>query len=130
MCPVCNEPMLSFEFEGIEIDQCPRCRGTWLDTGELQLLAEAASVPPGPLSKALASRKGEKRGNRRCVRCDARLRVVPVNGVELDRCPRGCGLWFDAGEVPKLVASFAEGEAGAVARHFGNLFKSTLKPEA
>ena len=119
--------MLSFELEGIEIDRCETCGGTWLDAGELEQLALRASAPPGRLSEALAAGKGERHGDRRCVRCGSKLRIVAVNGVEVDRCPHGCGLWFDAGEVPKLVSSFHEGEAGAVAGFFGDLFRKELK---
>lgn len=35
-CPNCTtEMMLSNKF-GVEIDHCPRCRGVWLDRGELE----------------------------------------------------------------------------------------------
>jgi Zn-finger nucleic acid-binding protein len=119
--------MVSFELDGVEIDRCAACGGTWLDLGELEQLALMAGAPPGPLSEALATGRGEKHGDRRCVRCASKLRVLAVNGVEVDRCPHGCGLWFDAGEVPKLVSSFHDGEGGAVARHFGDLFKAEIK---
>jgi Zn-finger nucleic acid-binding protein len=46
------ELMMS-ERSGIEIDYCPRCRGIWLDRGELDKLLEKAakefeSAPPPP----------------------------------------------------------------------------------
>jgi Zn-finger nucleic acid-binding protein len=35
-CPVCNDVDLTMsERQGVEIDYCPRCRGVWLDRGEL-----------------------------------------------------------------------------------------------
>ena len=35
-CPVCSEPdLLMSERQGVEIDYCPKCRGVWLDRGEL-----------------------------------------------------------------------------------------------
>lgn len=43
-CPVCNEvDLLMTERQGIEIDYCPRCRGVWLDRGELDRLIERAA---------------------------------------------------------------------------------------
>ena len=37
-CPVCNENLLMSERHGVEIDYCPKCRGIWLDRGELDKL--------------------------------------------------------------------------------------------
>ena len=35
-CPNCSEvDLLMSERQGIEIDYCPKCRGVWLDKGEL-----------------------------------------------------------------------------------------------
>lgn len=39
-CPSCNETLLMTERLGIEIDYCPKCRGVWLDKGELDKLIE------------------------------------------------------------------------------------------
>ena len=55
-CPVCPDTLLAMtERQGIEIDYCPKCRGIWLDRGELDKLiersteAQSASQPePAP----------------------------------------------------------------------------------
>ncbi|MEW6653755.1 MAG: zf-TFIIB domain-containing protein [Bacteroidota bacterium] len=39
-CPVCNVALSLSERQGIEIDYCPKCRGVWLDRGELDKLIE------------------------------------------------------------------------------------------
>ncbi|HVK11537.1 MAG TPA: zf-TFIIB domain-containing protein [Gemmataceae bacterium] len=39
-CPVCNTTLLVTNRQGVEIDHCPRCRGVWLDRGELDKLIE------------------------------------------------------------------------------------------
>ena len=129
MCPVCGEPLIALELEGVEIDHCLSCRGTWLDEGELEQIAELADVPAGPLAAALETVGGEKHGTRRCPRCNRRLTLVNVGSnpaIELDHCPRGHGLWFDAGEMVTLIASFSEGETGAVASLFGDLLRHEL----
>lgn len=44
-CPVCQEPdLVMTDRQGIEIDYCPRCRGIWLDRGELDKLIERSAV--------------------------------------------------------------------------------------
>ncbi|GIX41446.1 MAG: hypothetical protein KatS3mg129_1179 [Leptospiraceae bacterium] len=37
-CPVCHVPMITkiFPLSKIEIDECPKCKGIFLDKGELQ----------------------------------------------------------------------------------------------
>ena len=42
-CPIDNESLLITERNGVEIDYCPRCRGVWLDRGELDKLIERGS---------------------------------------------------------------------------------------
>ncbi len=39
-CPTCRETLQISERQGIEIDYCPKCRGIWLDRGELDKLIE------------------------------------------------------------------------------------------
>lgn len=40
LCPDCNMPLQITTREGVEIDYCVRCRGVWLDQGELEKLIE------------------------------------------------------------------------------------------
>lgn len=41
-CPVCDVDLQMSERQGIEIDYCPKCRGVWLDRGELDKIIERA----------------------------------------------------------------------------------------
>ena len=46
-CPLDNSDLVMTERQGIEIDYCPKCRGVWLDRGELDKIIEgSASHPP------------------------------------------------------------------------------------
>lgn len=38
MCPNCDASMQSVQRSNVEFDMCPRCRGVWLDRGELEKL--------------------------------------------------------------------------------------------
>ncbi len=43
-CPTCKDVVLSMsDRQGIEIDFCPKCRGIWLDRGELDKIIERAA---------------------------------------------------------------------------------------
>ena len=53
-CPVDNETLVMADRGGVEIDYCPKCRGVWLDRGELDKIIErslggpAAAPAPTP----------------------------------------------------------------------------------
>lgn len=43
-CPICvDTDLLMTDRNGIEIDYCPKCRGIWLDRGELDKIIERSS---------------------------------------------------------------------------------------
>jgi len=132
-CPGCDALLVTYELEGVEVDHCPSCGGTWLDSGELEFIVERAGACPGRLSEAL-ERTGEgPRTQRRCPRCGRKMREVAVGecpSVELDRCPWGHGLWLDRGELRAVSEAFHDGEEGSVARFFTELYSSELKSEA
>jgi len=41
-CPIDGTQLTMSERQGIEIDYCPKCRGVWLDRGELDKIIERA----------------------------------------------------------------------------------------
>ncbi|MFH0727216.1 MAG: zf-TFIIB domain-containing protein [Pseudomonadota bacterium] len=43
-CPVCSVDLVMSERQGIEIDYCPKCRGVWLDRGELDKIIERSAT--------------------------------------------------------------------------------------
>jgi Zn-finger nucleic acid-binding protein len=44
VCPKCRGQMMSYERNGITIDQCAECRGVFLDRGELERLIDAEAA--------------------------------------------------------------------------------------
>lgn len=42
-CPVDSETLVMTDRNGVEIDYCPKCRGVWLDRGELDKIIERAA---------------------------------------------------------------------------------------
>ena len=52
-CPHCSDTaLLMTDRQGIEIDYCPKCRGVWLDRGELDKLVERAATQAAPAPQA------------------------------------------------------------------------------
>ena len=48
LCPSCKVELTITDRQGVEIDFCPKCRGVWLDRGELDKIVErSATATPG-----------------------------------------------------------------------------------
>ena len=43
-CPSCEVDLAMTHRDSVEIDYCPKCRGVWLDRGELDKIIERVSV--------------------------------------------------------------------------------------
>jgi hypothetical protein len=114
ICPVCGKDALVVEYQEIELDYCPGCHGVWFDSGELDLLLEAAGFEGDTrfLADAAKSRKAEiTEKNRRCPVCRRKMLKVYIDEEEkivTDICNGGHGMWFDGGEVAGLVQGLAE----------------------
>ena len=103
-CPNCKTHSLdeSLTKEGVLIDACKSCKGIWLDRGKIFLFSRR----PRRLEESLASAgDGGRPSERACPRCASALEVVPFlrPGLEVDRCPRCEGYWFDAGELRAAI---------------------------
>ncbi len=127
LCPDCNDEMLILEYDNVEIDYCDECSGIWLDEGELQLLL-GPSGGDSPVMRALIEKvKAPRKTERLCPVCGKRMHLVdiPLSSdeaqitVEIDKCPRNHGLWFDNGELQEIISS-SKGEP--VAEFLGELF--------
>jgi len=137
VCQTCGGVLVAFELEGVEIDRCVECGGTWLDAGEIERISAMSRVDPGPLSQSLTRAASGAKSKRECPRCARALRSARIRAesggesgagpetgacVEIDRCPAGHGYWFDPGEMRQLIQMFDQGEEGAVARFFQDMF--------
>ena len=135
VCPKCDVPLFILRFKDIEVDFCDRCRGLWLDAGELEALLNRTGASAGDPLLHFQQQQGVPPKGRPhlCPRCDEPLREIQVEhpGVHrltLDKCPRGHGLWFDADELTQLLAMFSPG-AGArnTIDYLNELFGMTSK---
>jgi Zn-finger nucleic acid-binding protein len=126
-CPACSKvEMFVLEFELVELDWCPECRGVWLDSGELDLVGRRAGALHAGLLDALEKGTGRKSGDgkRPCPICRKALREVQTETeppIVVDRCPKGHGLWFDSGELQAVVQAAGAEEDNVLARFFGEL---------
>ncbi|HEY8504812.1 MAG TPA: RNA 3'-terminal phosphate cyclase [Gemmataceae bacterium] len=104
-CPACPDTPLKEQLtrKGVLVDACPKCRGVWLDGGELYPFAR----DPGLLEREVQSclPKAEE-SPRRCPRCDRAMREARLlrDDLPVEVCPECEGMWFDQGELQKVLS--------------------------
>lgn len=114
LCPACKEKMALENYEGVKIDRCNSCQGTWCDKGELQQIIETKEKTFD--SKMIVKLKvlkdwkvsaGEANSDRPCPRCGKMMRTVnykDVPGLLIEKCQKNCGVWLDKNELEKVQA--------------------------
>ncbi len=104
-CPVCDEAMIVLEWDQVEVDHCPLCKGVWLDRGELELLTEKNEDRTHVLSsfKMCEQKKSKKRKCPICLKKMEQIICGPAAEVHIDQCPNQDGFWFDAGELSQIL---------------------------
>jgi Zn-finger nucleic acid-binding protein len=107
-------------FAQVEVDVCHRCGGVWLDTGELEAILTRGGTPAGdPVLRLLSGAGRRVDAGALCPRCDARMIEVRTSDLVADRCPDGHGLWFDGGELERLLREPCAGAAVILADVLG-----------
>jgi Zn-finger nucleic acid-binding protein len=123
-CPECNNNLSTELLEDIEIDKCSTCNGIWLDANELQQIAkrtpDRSTHTTNSSPSTLATRdiditidndtikQHTKNKKRKCPKCSDNELISFIFGgdsnIELDRCPKCEGIWFDEGELNKIIS--------------------------
>jgi Zn-finger nucleic acid-binding protein len=118
ICPACKNNMIAVEHHKIELDYCPNCQGVWFDSGELELLVERLKLGDPALFlrsilQTTEARSPEKK--RRCPICAQKMKKTTVGKepkILIDACQRGDGLWFDGGELTRLLTQLVKMPSG------------------
>jgi Zn-finger nucleic acid-binding protein len=126
--------MIVVEHEHIELDYCPDCAGVWFDAGELELLLETMQLEGSILSLDSVLTSPEVRADekkRKCPICGGKMKKATVGHqpeVIIDACNRGDGLWFDAGEMERLITQVPSPEEadsqGRIITFLGEVFQA------
>lgn len=123
-CVNCKQPMITAELEHVEIDFCGACGGVWLDAGELESLLSDETQARQVMSSLTAAQNCTETV-RKCPICRKKMEKVNVgtvhNKVLLDRCPAH-GLWFDRGELARVLENGQVDPDGKVVRMLKEMF--------
>jgi Zn-finger nucleic acid-binding protein len=138
ICPICHKGALIVEYQNIELDYCPICQGVWFDAGELDLLIDAAGL--GDYRKYLdgiinAPEAATPEKKHKCPICYHKMKKAYIDTdkkIIIDVCHVGDGIWFDGGEVNRLVKTLLEklpdkGASQSVLAFIGEMFKYQVK---
>jgi uncharacterized protein len=103
-CPNCPSHLVTLEFADIEVDFCFKCKGIWLDKGEIEHLLRIAGGNDQLLKSATSAISSERK--KKCPVCRKSMEkehVGKAGRVLLDSC-RTHGMWSDACELKKILA--------------------------
>jgi Zn-finger nucleic acid-binding protein len=95
--------------DGVLIDKCETCKGVWLDANELEMLKyDDGKDKEGLVLELKSELMAEKRRLMTTVGLCPKCQEQPLvafrrSGVELDQCPSCFGLFFDHGELQKVL---------------------------
>ena len=103
-CPTCGDQPLhaSMTQQGVEVDYCRQCQGVWLDKGEIFSFTKR----PKELSEAFQhARTAATRSQRLSPKTGRPMQEITFfnEKLVLDVCPETEGIWFDEGEIERLV---------------------------
>ena len=130
-CPVCGaERCLTDRRIGdVAVLECDRCAGLWLGSEPFKQLVQRASSDALQIDRLLASKgsppgksggpdaqAGQRWRYRNCVVCGKKMHRRNYgrrSGVIIDIC-RDHGIWFDADELPRILAWIRSGKQAEV----------------
>ena len=104
-CPRCKDSMVTLELNNVEIDKCFSCGGVWLDERELEQLLEGSSFGDKILYSIIPHKKSDEKPLK-CPVCNKKMLKVIAGASEsvvLDKCKNEHGIWFDGGELEKIL---------------------------
>ena len=102
VCPKCGSKLQKVMYRGLEVAQCSKCQGMWLDLQELdQLEDEAFDIDALKGSLMLTSEPTENK----CPHCQSKLRQFEYRSMSLilEYCVNQHGYWLDAGEGERVL---------------------------
>lgn len=131
ICPVCNESMIVLELNKVEIDYCTNCSGIWLDRGELELLY-SIDESENELQKLFSETITINEKSYKCPLCRKRMKKSKFSNSELviDKCPENHGLWFDKGELEKLLTLQSNSSSEKILTLLKEMFSYNKSQEA
>lgn len=116
-CPKCSGWMVPLAGAEARVDSCTDCRGVWLTPDTLRRCAEARTPDAAELARVLAQKPPDRGypAGLKCPGCGWLMMQHSYHGQEIERCPRCSGIYFDRGELERVLAAARQAPAPAAA---------------
>ncbi|MDY7095183.1 MAG: zf-TFIIB domain-containing protein [Acidobacteriota bacterium] len=110
LCPKCNENMVLETIKGFEVEQCPQCKGHWLDRVTVSgILDQTGSPFAAAAFETSLSQLARRDTDLACPHCEeGHLACAELQGVGVEICATCLGIFFDLGEVGAVRAVGAD----------------------
>lgn len=99
-CPTCDLALRQRSTDGVTVDYCASCNGTWYDPTELSSLLRATTT-----LESVDQNSAEPPCTITCPQCDNEISATIYahdSGIPVLKCSRCSGLWLVAGQLEKL----------------------------
>lgn len=103
-CPKCSDQVMAIDnIEGVQIHSCEKCKGIWLNKGELNTI-----VHPIEGDLEYCSTDHVKEGmisDYACPQCKkimAKVNFISYSDIKLDYCRKCKGIWLEKGELDAI----------------------------
>lgn len=109
ICPHCNRSLELVADRDLPVHHCPVCSGTWISGRSLHAML-ARSNNSASIEQILDSilDLDFRESHRQCPSCAGRyLKVVVIEATELDFCSSCKGVFFDPGELERVLPGVA-----------------------
>jgi Zn-finger nucleic acid-binding protein len=125
LCPRDGATLNAMPYEAdIEVDECPKCDGRWLDEGELNRIqntverdySQRLREHPEFSARAYDMSREMSEAPMACPVCGQdmeREEYAHTSQVVIDVCAACNGVWLDAGELERLEVFFERAQADA-----------------
>ena len=116
-CPIDQIELEKKNYESlVEIDECPKCSGIWLDQGELEKIqdiqendySEDLKKVPNEMIAAYEQARQQNAADIICPNCKVEMFKKEGYGTQIviDKCPKCFGVWLNKGELKALEVFF------------------------
>lgn len=116
--------MIAIELQKIEVDHCVACGGVWFDGGELELLFGSVDQK-NRLVTSFEKDFQAREAKRKCPICLKKMEKVfygKNRKILLDNCCFKDGIWFDKGELEKVIQLSEFNGGGEVIKLLQDIF--------
>jgi Zn-finger nucleic acid-binding protein len=103
-CTKCGGDFKTYQTkQGFDVDKCKNCGAIWFDKGELNKFLDDERRLEKLGTQGLDNSKATSLNCPRCYHDRMYVGKYPKTNVTLDQCPMCHGLYFDKGELKKII---------------------------